>query len=312
MIALPVPVTPSEIAALLHLEAPPSTTLLTHIAPLESAGPTCLSFLQDRRKPTTRPGLLLSRGPVDEITTLQVEDPLVALSKLLQKWFPEPRPQWKTSPSGAMIADSAEVHPSVELFPGVVVGSDCKIGEGTVLFPRVVLYHGVQIGRFCRLHAGTVIGSDGFRYHPHAGGILKVPQVGGVRVGDGVEIGANCTIDRGFLSDTQIGDGCKLDNLVHVGHNVRLGRGVIIAAQSGLSGSCVVGDGVLVGGQVGFADHTEVGAGAKIGAQSGLHGKIPAGETWLGTPAQPISVMRRVYGILPELPAMWRQLRKDG
>jgi UDP-3-O-[3-hydroxymyristoyl] glucosamine N-acyltransferase len=167
--------------------------------------------------------------------------------------------------------------------------------------------HGVRLGRACRIHANSVIGADGFRYHPGPTGPLRVPQVGGVRLGDEVELGAACTIDRGFLGDTRIGHGCKLDNQVHVAHNCDVGRFVLVAAQTGLAGSCRVGDGVMIGGQVGLADHSVIGAGARIGAQSGVHGEVPAGETYLGTPARPISVMRRIYASLPELPALLRR-----
>jgi UDP-3-O-[3-hydroxymyristoyl] glucosamine N-acyltransferase len=162
-----------------------------------------------------------------------------------------------------------------------------------------------------RIHANAVIGADGFRYHPTAdgeGGLLRVPHVAGVTIGDHVDIGPGCTIDRGFLVDTVLGDGCRLDALVRVGHNVTLGRSVLVAAQTGFSGSVIVGDGAILGGQVGVADHAEIGAGAQIGAQSGVRGRIPAGEAWLGTPALPLAITRRVYATLRYLPEMWRRV----
>lgn len=275
----------SEVAAVVSGTLHGTDTPLVGVSPLDTAGPTELAFL-DRGEPGAA-GALLVRVPIPGRTTIVVSDPLLAMCAVLDHWFPE-------------------AHPA--RYEGVVVAEGCEVGEGTVLFPNVVLYPGTRIGRRCRIHAGTVIGADGFRFH--AG--RKVPQVGGVRIGDDVEIGANCTIDRGFLADTTLGDGCKLDDQVHVGHNVVLGKGVVIAAQTGISGSVRIGDGATLGGQVGVADHAHIGAGARVGAQSGVHGRIPEGEIWLGTPAQPVAVMRRVYAVMKDLPAMWRGWRRQG
>jgi len=269
------------------------------VAPLDRAGPEALAF-HERGDPGAA-GVLLTRAAIPGRTCVVVADPLAALVDVLRALLPEPG--WD---------GMAEVHPSAVVHPGVVVAPGCVVGPETVLYPNVVLYPGTRVGARCRIHAGTVLGADGFRYHPTARGPLKVPHVGGVVLGDEVELGALCTVDRGFLDDTRLGDGCKLDDQVHVGHNCTLGRYVVVAAQTGISGSCRIGDGALLGGQVGLADHTVVGAGARIGAQSGVHGAIPAGETWLGTPALPITTMRRVYALTRDLPAMWRSWRRDG
>lgn len=269
------------------------------VAPLDRAGPDALAF-HERGDPGAA-GVLLSRSALPGRSCVVVPDPLAALVAVLDALLPPP--DW---------AGSAQVHPTAVVHAGVVIAAGCVVGPGTVLYPHVVLYPGTRVGARCRIHAGSVLGADGFRYHPTARGPLKVPHVGGVEIGDEVELGALCTVDRGFLDDTRIGAGCKLDDQVHVGHNCELGRFVIVAAQTGISGSCRIGDGVLVGGQVGLADHTEVGPGARIGAQSGVHGRIPAGETWLGTPALPIATMRRVYALTRDLPAMWRRWRQDG
>lgn len=274
--------------------------VVSGVAPLDAAGPTDLAY-HDRGPLVSEAGVLFTRVAVAGRTCLVVADPLAALVLLLDQLCPE-RP-WD-GPS--------DIAPSAVLHAGVVIAAGCVVGADTVLYPNVVLYPGTRIGARCRVHAGTILGADGFRYHPTARGPLKVPHVAGLRIGDDVEIGAHCTIDRGFLDDTLVGDGCKLDDQVHVGHNCRLGRFVVVAAQTGVSGSCVIGDGALIGGQVGIADHTTVGAGARIGAQSGLHGTIPAGETWLGTPALPVATMRRVYALTRDLPAMWRTWRRQG
>lgn len=271
------------------------------LAPLDEAGLPALAF-HDRGAPGAA-GLLLSRAPLPGRAVVVVPDPLDAFITVVEALCPE------GEAFAGPVHPSARVAPDVVLHPGVVVGADCEVGPGTVLFPNVVLYPRTRVGARCRVHAGSVLGADGFRYHPTRRGPRKVPHPGGLRLGDDVEVGANCTLDRGFLGDTVVGDGCKLDDQVHVGHNCVLGRFVVIAAQTGISGSCRLGDGVLVGGQAGFADHTTVGPGARIGAQSGLHGDIPAGETWLGTPALPIQTMRRVYGALRDLPEMWKGWR---
>lgn len=275
---------------------------LTGVAALESIGPGLLAF-HDRGPLADGPGAVLTRRPVAHRTCIVVEDPLAAFVRVLEAWYPEPGFEGAIHPT-------ARLGRNVVIHPGVVIGAECEVGDDTVLFPNVVLYARTRIGRRCRIHAGAVLGADGFRYHPTAQGALRVPHVGGVRIGDDVEIGAVSTVDRGFLVDTEIGDGCKLDNLVQIGHNCRLGRSVIIAAQTGVSGSCVIGDGVLIAGQVGFADHLTIGAGARIGARSGVHRDIPSGETWLGAPAMPVAQTMRIFGVWKDLPEMWKAWRK--
>lgn len=188
---------------------------------------------------------------------------------------------------GAVIGARAHIDAGVVLGAGVRIGSDCR------LYPRVVLYPGTELGDRVIVHAGAVLGSDGFGYvrDNATGEYVKFPQQGLLIIEDDVEIGANTTIDRGALEETRIGRGTKLDNLVHVGHNVSIGRNVVIAAQTGVSGSSTIGDGAIVGGQVGIADHVEIGPGAILGAQAG----IPSGKrirgpgiVFWGTPARPI------------------------
>ncbi len=303
---LPTPTTAAAVAALVEGTLHGPDRPLTGVAPVATATSDDVAYL-DRGEPGA--GIHLARAPVGE-TCIVVADPLAAMIQLLRAQFPGEATPPVAPPSPAH--PGAFVHPTARLgactlHPGVVVGADCVVGDGAVLFPNVVLYPRTRIGRHTRVHAGTVIGADGFRYHPTRAGLVRVPHVAGVTVGEHVEIGPNNTIDRGFLADTTIGDGCRLDALVHVGHNVTLGRSVIIAAQTGLSGSVRVGDGAVLGGQVGVADHAKIGAGARIGAQSGIHGTIPDGEAWLGTPALPLSIMRRVYATMRYLPDLWRR-----
>jgi UDP-3-O-[3-hydroxymyristoyl] glucosamine N-acyltransferase len=206
--------------------------------------------------------------------------------------------------SGAIIGDRAHIGDGCSIGQGVIVGEGCD------LYACVVIYQGTTLGKRVIVHAGAVLGSDGFgfvrdevdgRYH-------KFPQVGELLIGDDVEIGANCTIDRGALDKTVIGPGTKLDNLVHIGHNDIVGANVVIAAQVGVSGSSEIGDGCVIGGQVGIGDHATIEAGTLLGGQAGvlphkvLRGK---GKLYWGTPAQPL----RDY--LKELAAVARLTRKE-
>lgn len=300
MRALPQPLTARGVAEQVGGVLHGPDAAVRGVAGVEHAGAGHLSYLD--RGDAGAAGVLLARAPIDGRSVIVVADPLAAMCGLLEAWFPEPAFDGAVHPT-------AQVDPTARVAPGVVIGADCVVGPGTQLYPGVVLYPRTRIGARCRVHAGAVLGADGFRYHPTARGPLRVPHVGGVQVGDDVDIGANSTIDRGFLTDTVLGQGCKLDNLVHIGHNCTLGRYVVIAAQTGVSGSCRIGDGVQIGGQVGVADHTRIGDGARVGAQSGLHGEVAAGQTVLGTPALPIATMRRVYAVTRDLPAMWRSWR---
>jgi UDP-3-O-[3-hydroxymyristoyl] glucosamine N-acyltransferase len=168
-----------------------------------------------------------------------------------------------------------------------------EVGRGCHLYPRVVVYPGVVLGDGVVVHAGAVLGADGFGYvrDPKSGAYVQFPQQGTLVIEDEVEIGANATIDRGALEETRIGRGSKIDNLAHIGHNVRVGRDVVIAAQTGVSGSSIIGDGVIVGGQVGIADHVEIGDRVILGAQAGVPSRKKLkgpGVVFWGTPARPI------------------------
>ncbi|MEM9234446.1 MAG: UDP-3-O-(3-hydroxymyristoyl)glucosamine N-acyltransferase [Pseudomonadota bacterium] len=187
---------------------------------------------------------------------------------------------------GAIVMPGAQVGADVVIGPCSVIGPGVIIGEGTRIGAHVSIGH-AQIGRECVILAGARIGEAGFGYVAEEGRAMSLPQLGRVLIGDHVDIGANSTVDRGTLGDTVIGDGTKIDNLVQVAHNCRLGRGVLIASQVGISGSCEIGDGVMIGGQAGMADHLTIGDGAVVSAKSGLMKDIPPGERWGGIPAKP-------------------------
>jgi UDP-3-O-[3-hydroxymyristoyl] glucosamine N-acyltransferase len=193
----------------------------------------------------------------------------------------------------AVVGERAQIGKHTRISAGCVLGSDVKIGDDCEIYPNVTLYPGTTLGDRVIVHAGAVLGSDGFGYvrDRKTGRYEKFPQVGRLVIEDDVEIGANATIDRGALDETRIHRGTKIDNLVHIGHNCQLGEDVVIAAQTGLSGSIVIEDGVVLGGQVGIGEHARIEAGVMLGGQGGvLPNKVLRGKgvAFWGTPAQPV------------------------
>jgi UDP-3-O-[3-hydroxymyristoyl] glucosamine N-acyltransferase len=192
-----------------------------------------------------------------------------------------------------VVGEAARIGPNTRIGPGTVISVGVEIGRGCIIYPNVTIYSGTTLGDRVIVHAGAVLGSDGFGYvrERKSGHYEKFPQVGKLVIEDDVEIGANTTIDRGALDETRIRRGVKIDNLVHIGHNCQIGENVVIAAQTGLSGSIVIENGAVLGGQVGIAEHARIGEGVMLGGQAGvlpnkiLRGK---GEAFWGTPAQPL------------------------
>ncbi len=214
------------------------------------------------------------------------------------------------------IATGAQIGDGCILQTGVVLGEDCILGQQCILRPRVIVYPGAEIGSRVTLHAGVIVGGDGFGYVSDGQKQEKFPQIGKVVIEDDVEIGCNTTIDRGSLGTTRVGAGSKIDNLVQIAHNVQIGRGVIIAAQTGISGSTVIEDYAIIGGQVGFGDHARVESGAVIGSKAGvLPGKIVrAGEVYWGVPVRPLRQYKRLNALFGRLPEMKAEIDalKDG
>jgi UDP-3-O-[3-hydroxymyristoyl] glucosamine N-acyltransferase len=173
-----------------------------------------------------------------------------------------------------------------------------------------VLYPDVILGARVEVHAGTVLGGDGFKYQFSEGRHVKVPHTGRVEIGDDVEIGSNCSIDRATFEVTRIGEGTKIDNLVMIGHNNKIGRHNLLCGQVGLAGSCTTGDYVVMAGQAGIKDHTELGDRVIVGAQAGVHRSVPAGQQVLGSPAIPVREQRRIFQMIARLPEMHRRLRE--
>jgi UDP-3-O-[3-hydroxymyristoyl] glucosamine N-acyltransferase len=208
------------------------------------------------------------------------------------------------------IGEGSSVGGGTHVLDGVSVGERVTVGRDCVLHPNVVLYDGVTLGDRVVLHAGVVVGADGFGYVRDAGGVYhKFPQVGTVVIADDVEIGAGSCVDRGALGATLIGRGSKIDNLVQIAHNVEIGERVVIAAQTGVSGSTVIESDAVIGGQVGFGDHARVQSGAIIGSQAGvLPGKIVRPGVWWGTPVQPLEEYKRLNALWGRLPRMREEI----
>lgn len=212
----------------------------------------------------------------------------------------------------ASIGENTYIGEYCEIHDGVRIGRDVVIKKYTVLMPNVVVYDGVEIGYDCVIRAGSVLGADGFGYvKDENGNYEQFPQVGGLVIEDNVEIGANTCIDRGSLGETRIGEGTKIDNLVQIAHNVQIGKRVIIAAQTGISGSTVIEDDCVIGGQVGMGDHATVKSGAIIGSQAGvLPGKIVRQGVWWGTPVQPLDEYKRQNALIKGLARLKAEVKE--
>ena len=292
------------------LVAEPGVTV-THVGALATAEAGAACFVEDKKALGTVgvPSLVFvtdalrgeAAGALPGAALAVTDRPKTAFAYLAARLH---RSLLETLPPLGGIAEDARIAPSAQVAPSAVIGPGAEIGEDVVIGPHVLVGPGVRIhegtrvgshasithaviGRDCVFSAGARIGEAGFGYTPGEAGAVPVPQLGRVVIGDRVDIGANSTVDRGSLGDTLIGEGTKVDNLCQVGHNCRIGAHVLIASQTGVSGSVVIGDGVMIGGQAGMADHIEIGAGAVVTARSGLMKDVPPGERWGGFPARP-------------------------
>lgn len=319
--------TTSELAQRLNAELRgPGDLILTRLDTLEAADASALTFIRDAKNATrwasSRAGAaLISRAATSDPaltldvpgrTLLIVDDADRALITLLDSIAADhPRPSPGVHPT-AVVDPSAHIAPTAVIGPHCTIGAGASIGDQSHLHAGVVVYPRCTIGSHCTLHANVVIGADGFGYRPSPDGrsILKVPHVGIVEIHDHVEIGANTTIDRAKFGATIVGAGTKIDNLVQIGHNVRIGRSCIICGCAALAGSVVVNDGATIAGGVGIADNITIGAGAKVGARSGVMDDIPAGESWVGYPARPAKQTFRILAALNQLPDVMAQMKK--
>lgn len=316
----------AEIAGAHLSDGADGARLFSDVAALDSAEAADVGFLDNRRYvdafTKSQAGACLvhpdlaGRAP-SGMALLLTEDPYRGYALVAQAFYPTPAPDGGIAPT-AFVAPDAKIGPGCRIEPGAAilaraeVGARCRISANAVIGEGVVVGNDGYIGPTASLthclvgdrvviHAGARIGQDGFGFAMNPRGHVKVPQLGRVRIGNDVEIGANATIDRGAGPDTVVGDFCKIDNLVQIAHNVQLGRGCVVVAQVGISGSTKLGDFVAAGGQAGVTGHLTIGTGARLGAQSGVMRDVAPGETVMGSPAMPAKEYWRQMAALGKL-----------
>ncbi|MDA8423674.1 MAG: UDP-3-O-(3-hydroxymyristoyl)glucosamine N-acyltransferase [Nitrospiraceae bacterium] len=263
--------------------------------------------------------------PVMHLPLVRVKNPRLAFARVLEIFYVKPYCSSGISDKTvigrdvvlgsdlslhpcAVVADGAKIGDRVTLYPGVYVGSGSIIGDDSVIYPNVSIGERVTIGQRVIIHAGTEIGSDGFGFVTEGGRHHKIPQVGGVIIEDDVEIGGNCSIDRATLGNTIIKKGTKLDNQVHVAHNVTIGEHCLVAGQAGIAGSSTLGNYVVFGGQAGVADHTTVGDRVMAGGKAVITKDVEAGQIIAGFNAMPLRTWLKVQAILPKLPELKKNI----
>jgi len=315
-----------------RLEGDPDVSV-SGVAPLESAGPKDLSFLANPRYEESAGQSAAAALIVGEsfhgngANLLRVSNPYLAYARAVELLLPESDTRPGVDPSAivdptarisptASIGPFAVIGPNVDVGPEASIGACCvveagvEIGEACRVFPRVTLHSGTRLGARCVIQSGSVLGSDGFGYATdERGRHHKVPQRGGLSIGDEVEIGANVTIDRGSAADTVIGSGTKIDNLVHIAHNVMIGQNVFIVAQVGIAGSTSIGDHAVIAGQAGIVGHVKIGDRARLGAQAGVIGDVPADAEYSGYPARSHGEQMRAYALFARLPELFERLK---
>jgi len=327
----------SQIAALIQarIEGNPDAEVAS-FGKIEEAGPGQLAFLANPRYEdylySTQASVVIIGESLQlkqtvQPTLLRVSDPYSAFAALLRQYQRMMQEQLlgRQEPSYvdnsarlgseifigafAYIGKNVVIGDRVKIHPQVYIGDDVQVGDDTILYPGVKIYHGCKLGKKVVIHGGTVVGSDGFGFAPQPDGSLKkVPQIGIVVIEDGVEIGANTTIDRATIGQTTVKAGAKIDNLVQLAHNVEVGNSTVIAAQTGISGSTKVGAGVMIGGQVGIVGHIQIGDGAKINAQSGVSKSLDAGKVVTGSPAHDYTQSLRSQAITRRLPELEKRI----
>lgn len=296
---------------------------IEHLCSIESAGGEDICFFYDKKNKQLAQDIKakacittpeLAHLVPDGVVVLTTDNPKLAFIKLLGAFYQEHKPAFMIEPS-AIIAKSAKIGKNCYIGHHAVIEDDVTIGDNCIIEANAVICRGCTIGNNCRIgnnasiayclmgndcyiYTGARIGQDGFGFSVVDGKHKRIPQVGRVIIGNDVEVGANTCIDRGALDDTIIGDGCRIDNLVQIAHNDKIGKYCILVSQTGIAGSCTFGDYVVCGGQTGFADHLTVGSGAQIGAQSGVMRDIEPGAIVMGSPTVPFKDFMRQVAFL--------------
>ncbi len=307
---------------------------VTGVAPLDDAGSSDLSFVAEEKYyknlPQSKAGIVLihKNKTAEGKTAILVDHPQLAFLKILNVIAKEKETVVSGIHPTAIVAKDAILGANVAIGPYAVVESGAKIGDGSSIgalsfighktalgknckiYPRVTLREEITLGDRVTVHSGTVIGTDGFGYAFINKEHVKIPQIGTVEIDDDVEIGSNAAIDRATMGKTVIGAGSKIDNLVQIAHNVKLGKGCIIVSQAGIAGSCNLGNFVTLAGQVGIGDHVNIGDGVIAAAQSGVPNDVPAGSIIFGSPARPIREERKIQVIIGKLPEIYDDIKK--
>ena len=297
---------------------------VSSVAALTEANPEQLSFLSNRKYAAqlaeTKAGAILVPKNLegDDDRWIRVDDPYFALARIMTRWFSaRPMPEGVSAKASvastaklgtnvavgpfATIGENVVVGNNVTIFQGVSIEAGSNIGDDCIIYPNVAIYDRTQIGRRCIIHAGVVIGSDGYGFALNEGRHHKIPQIGIVRIEDDVEIGAGTTIDRAALGETVIGEGTKIDNLVQIGHNVKIGRHCLLVSQVGIAGSTELGDYVSVAGQSGFSGHLKIGHRVQVAAKSAVLEDVPDDSKVMGSPAMPFKEFARRQATLKRL-----------
>lgn len=331
--------TAKQIAALIHAEIVGNPNVeVWEPAKIEEAKEGNISFLGNPKYlpfvyTTNASILIVSKDFIAEkeisATLLKVENPYSAFTQLLQEVqkFLSPRKTGIEEPcyfapsvelgkdcyvgAFAYLGENVKIGKGAQIYPYVYLGDNVEVGDNSIVYPNVVIYKDCKIGKNCVIHAGSVLGSDGFGFAPQEDGTYsKIPQMGNVVIEDNVEIGANVTIDRATMGSTFVRNGVKLDNLVHLAHNVEIGANTVIAAQTGISGSTKLGESCVVGGQVGMVGHITLAKGTKIGAKAGMSKTIKEENTaWWGAPAQEYKKQVKTEVLLRQLDTLFERVK---
>lgn len=310
--------------------------LLTGIAPISEAQHGQITFLSGAKNyqhhleslKNCRAAAVIAplEAPELNLPTIRVKNPYYGLVRALEFFYPVERPKYGIHPTAfvsenatvaddvvieanAVIEDGAEVGSGSWIGAQALVGRKARVGVQTRIFPGVRILDGCEVGSRCVIHANAVLGSDGFGFTPHAGGQLKVPQIGNVVVEDDVEIGACVTVDRGTMGPTVIGCGTKIDNMVHIAHNVIIGKNCTIVAQVGISGSTIIEDNVTLAGQVGTVGHVRIGHDTVVAARGVVTTDVEPGSFVSGFPIKPHQEERRILAALRKLPELVKKVR---
>lgn len=310
------------------------SVVITGAAPIESAGEGQISFVANpayKHYVETTGAAALVLGPdvaCPRIPVIRHDQPYLIFAQIIDLLYPdEPLVATGIDPTAVIaetatidptagvgplchVRDGARIGPGTQIVSSVYVGRNVQIGAGCLIYPGVRLLDRTIVGDRVIIHSSTVLGSDGFGFAESDQGLKKIKQVGWVEIGDDVEIGSNCSVDRGALGATSIGRGTKIDNLVQIAHNVKIGQHSIIVSQVGISGSTKVGNGVIIAGQVGLVGHIEIGDGARVGAQSGVNKSVAAGKSVFGSPARDLMETARIEAAIKRLPDLFKRVRK--